>query len=164
MRVAAMPLARRSNSAQVKRRSPWTCACASGICSAMTSQTSAKFQPGIGGPFCVVRVRGRRPEGDRRSAGGSPAPRDADERGVAGRAAGGGPDQAGARRRAVDFALPPDDDPRRIEIRRWLAEHPSPTGRELAEAGLVAPHWPRPWGLDADPIHQLIIDDELRRA
>ena len=28
----------------------------------------------------------------------------------------------------------------------------------------MAPHWPRPWGLDADPIHQLIIDDELRRA
>jgi alkylation response protein AidB-like acyl-CoA dehydrogenase len=28
----------------------------------------------------------------------------------------------------------------------------------------VAPHWPSPWGLDADPIHQLIIDDELRRA
>lgn len=28
----------------------------------------------------------------------------------------------------------------------------------------MAPHWPRPWGLDADPIHQLIIDDELQRA
>jgi alkylation response protein AidB-like acyl-CoA dehydrogenase len=28
----------------------------------------------------------------------------------------------------------------------------------------VAPHWPKPWGLEADPIHQLIIDDELRRA
>ena len=26
------------------------------------------------------------------------------------------------------------------------------------------PHWPQPWGLDADPIHQLIIDEELRRA
>ena len=57
-----------------------------------------------------------------------------------------------------------EDDPRRVEVRGWLAEHPTPTGRELAEAGYVAPHWPRPWGLDADPIHQLIIDDELRRA
>jgi alkylation response protein AidB-like acyl-CoA dehydrogenase len=28
----------------------------------------------------------------------------------------------------------------------------------------VAPHWPRPWGLDADPIHQILIDDELRSA
>ncbi len=41
---------------------------------------------------------------------------------------------------------------------------PTPTGRQLAEAGYVAPHWPAPWGLDADPIHQLVIDDELRRA
>jgi alkylation response protein AidB-like acyl-CoA dehydrogenase len=28
----------------------------------------------------------------------------------------------------------------------------------------VAPHWPKPWGLDADPVHQLLIDEELRRA
>jgi alkylation response protein AidB-like acyl-CoA dehydrogenase len=64
----------------------------------------------------------------------------------------------------VDLDLPPEDDPRRAEVRRWLAEHPTPTGRQLAEAGLVAPHWPRPWGLDADPVHQLVIDEELARA
>ncbi len=64
----------------------------------------------------------------------------------------------------MDFELPPEDDPRRTEIRNWLAAHPSPSGRELAEAGFVAPHWPRPWGLDADPVHQLIIEDELKRA
>ena len=34
----------------------------------------------------------------------------------------------------------------------------------MAKAGYVAPHWPAPWGLAADPIHQLIIDDELNRA
>jgi alkylation response protein AidB-like acyl-CoA dehydrogenase len=34
----------------------------------------------------------------------------------------------------------------------------------LAEQGLVAPHWPAPWGLGADPTHQLIVDEELRRA
>ena len=55
----------------------------------------------------------------------------------------------------MDFELPADDDERRLAVRAWLAEHPEPTGRELAEAGYVAPHWPRPWGLDADPIHQL---------
>jgi alkylation response protein AidB-like acyl-CoA dehydrogenase len=64
----------------------------------------------------------------------------------------------------MDFELPPDDDPRRLEVREWLAAHPSPTGRQLAEAGYVAPHWPKPWGLDADPIHQILIDDELRAA
>ena len=64
----------------------------------------------------------------------------------------------------MDFDLPPDDHPTRRAVRAWLAEHPAPTGRELAEAGYVAPHWPRPWGLDADPIDQLVIDEELRRA
>lgn len=64
----------------------------------------------------------------------------------------------------MDFLLPAADDPRRIEVRQWLAANPQPTGTQLAEAGLVAPHWPRPWGIDADPIHQLIIDDELSAA
>ena len=64
----------------------------------------------------------------------------------------------------MDFELPPDDDPRRLSIREWLAEHRAPTGRQLAEAGYVAPHWPAPYGIDADPVHQLIIDDELARA
>jgi alkylation response protein AidB-like acyl-CoA dehydrogenase len=62
------------------------------------------------------------------------------------------------------LALPGDDDPRRAEVRRWCADHPHATGRELAASGYVAPHWPRPWGLDADPVTQLIVDDELARA
>jgi 3-oxochol-4-en-24-oyl-CoA dehydrogenase len=64
----------------------------------------------------------------------------------------------------VDFELPAADDPRRLAVRAWLAEHPAPSGRQLAEAGYVAPHWPRPWGLDADPIHQILIDEELAAA
>jgi alkylation response protein AidB-like acyl-CoA dehydrogenase len=64
----------------------------------------------------------------------------------------------------MDFDLAPEDDPRRVEIRRWLSGHPHPTGRELAEAGWVVPHWPAPYGHDADPIHQLIVDEELERA
>lgn len=64
----------------------------------------------------------------------------------------------------MDFDLPDADHPDRKAIREWLGEHPEPSGRQLAEAGYVAPHWPAPWGLDADPIQQLVIDDELRRA
>lgn len=64
----------------------------------------------------------------------------------------------------MDFELASYDDPKRTAVRSWLAEHPSPTGRQLAEAGYVVPHWPAPYGLDADPVHQLIIDEELRRA
>ncbi len=64
----------------------------------------------------------------------------------------------------MDLALPAEDDPRRLAVRTWLGEHPNPSGEELAAAGYVAPHWPRPWGLDADPVHQLVIDEELRRA
>ena len=58
----------------------------------------------------------------------------------------------------------PHDHPHRAELRSWLADHPEPTGRLLAERGLVAPHWPTPWGLGADPALQLVVDEELRRA
>jgi alkylation response protein AidB-like acyl-CoA dehydrogenase len=64
----------------------------------------------------------------------------------------------------MDFELPPADDPRRVAVRDWLAANPAPSNRQLAEAGYVAPHWPRPWGLDADPIHQILIDEELAAA
>jgi alkylation response protein AidB-like acyl-CoA dehydrogenase len=64
----------------------------------------------------------------------------------------------------VDFELASDDDPRRLAVRTWLADHSQPTGRQLAEAGWVVPHWPAPYGLDADPVHQLVIDEELDRA
>ncbi len=64
----------------------------------------------------------------------------------------------------MDLELPGEDHPERIAVRSWLEQHPHAAGRQLAEAGYVAPHWPRPWGLEADPITQLVIDDELRRA
>jgi len=64
----------------------------------------------------------------------------------------------------VDLGLPGDEHPVRKTLRQWLADHPQPSGRQLAEAGYVVPHWPAPWGLSADPIAQLVIDDELRRA
>lgn len=62
-------------------------------------------------------------------------------------------------------AIPVDEqDPRRRAVRAWLAEHPDPSPRELAEAGYVAPHWPAPWGQSASPMTQLVIEEELQRA
>ena len=60
--------------------------------------------------------------------------------------------------------LPGDDDPRRVAVREWISQHSNPSAEELALAGYVAPHWPRPYGLGADPLNQLIIDQELQRA
>jgi 3-oxochol-4-en-24-oyl-CoA dehydrogenase len=33
----------------------------------------------------------------------------------------------------------------------------------IADAGLMAPHWPAPWGVDAGPLKQLIIDEEFAK-
>ncbi|HLG91589.1 MAG TPA: acyl-CoA dehydrogenase family protein, partial [Acidimicrobiales bacterium] len=64
----------------------------------------------------------------------------------------------------MDLSLPGEHYPFRRQVRAWLEAHPRPSGRELAEAGYVVPHWPRPWGLDASPVDQLVLDEELRRA
>ena len=68
------------------------------------------------------------------------------------------------------FDLGADAEPFRDETRAFLAEH-APDGRfppdfagRLAGAGLAAPHWPKPWGLDAGPLQQLAVDAELRAA
>jgi len=34
----------------------------------------------------------------------------------------------------------------------------------LVESGYLMPHWPRPHGLDAGPVEQLVVDEELARA
>jgi 3-oxochol-4-en-24-oyl-CoA dehydrogenase len=62
---------------------------------------------------------------------------------------------------SMDFTFPDSDDSRRQAVRRWLEANPSPSPADLAEAGYVAPSWPPPWGLGADPVHQLIVDEEL---
>jgi alkylation response protein AidB-like acyl-CoA dehydrogenase len=64
----------------------------------------------------------------------------------------------------MDFRLPAENDPRRAAVRNWLSRHPKPSGRQLAEAGYTVPHWPKPWGLAAEPELQFIVDEELCRA
>ena len=64
----------------------------------------------------------------------------------------------------MDFNLPGEDDPRRVEIRAWFEANPKPSYRQIAERGLAAPNWPAPWGLSAGPELVLIVDQELERA
>lgn len=66
--------------------------------------------------------------------------------------------------RDMSGVLPGEDDVFRRTVRQWIVQHPRASPEELARAGFVAPHWPRPWGLAASPIEQLIVDDELRRS
>ena len=53
-------------------------------------------------------------------------------------------------------------------LRTFAAEHapggsyPRDWNRLLARAGFVAPHWPRPWGLEAGPTDQLELDEVMR--
>jgi alkylation response protein AidB-like acyl-CoA dehydrogenase len=60
--------------------------------------------------------------------------------------------------------LPPDDHPRRAEVRQWLSEHPAPTGADLLDAGYMVPHWSPPWGIYATASDMVIINSELQRA
>ena len=70
----------------------------------------------------------------------------------------------------VDLDLPAEAETYRDEVRAFVREHapagsfPPDWNRRLAESGYVAPHWPKPYGLDAGPIQQLVIDEELRAA
>jgi len=64
----------------------------------------------------------------------------------------------------MDFNFPGETDPRRIEVRTWLAQHPKPTARQILDSGYLVPHWPKPYGLSADGELQIIIDEEMKRA
>ena len=74
---------------------------------------------------------------------------------------------AGSRRNlAAD--LPSEAESMREEIRAVVAEVAA-TGEAdrraaIAEAGLIMPHWPAPWGRGASPLEQLVIDEELGAA
>jgi alkylation response protein AidB-like acyl-CoA dehydrogenase len=71
-------------------------------------------------------------------------------------------------RRRLTVDLPAEADAHRAEIRAFVAElqeHPKAEWRaRLADAGYLAPHWPRPWGRGAGALEQLVIDDEFGTA
>ena len=75
---------------------------------------------------------------------------------------------AAGERRSLTVELPPEAEPLRAEVREFVEDlrthDRSEWRRRLADAGYLAPHWPRPWGRDASPVEQLVIDQELRAA
>ena len=75
---------------------------------------------------------------------------------------------AGARR-TLGVDLPEDvAGPLRAELRPVVAEvaaaGPDDQRRLLGERGLLFPHWPSPYGRDAGPVEQLVIDELLADA
>jgi len=71
-------------------------------------------------------------------------------------------------RRLVDVDLEGRDEAIRPEARR-VAERigalpDDERRRALVEAGYLTPHWPAPYGLGADAVTQIVIDEELARA
>ncbi|HXA74995.1 MAG TPA: acyl-CoA dehydrogenase [Acidimicrobiales bacterium] len=79
---------------------------------------------------------------------------------------------AGARRNLA-AELPEEAEPLRAAVRKMVedvaaAGNDDPSGltqrAALAEAGLIAPHWPAPWGRGASPLEQLVIDEEMTAA
>jgi 3-oxochol-4-en-24-oyl-CoA dehydrogenase len=72
---------------------------------------------------------------------------------------------AGERRR---LGVDAEDEPARRAVRAFVADLGGLSDKDLrarlAESGYLVPHWPRPYGLDASPRAQLVIDEELTRA
>ncbi|HEX6931479.1 MAG TPA: acyl-CoA dehydrogenase [Streptosporangiaceae bacterium] len=68
----------------------------------------------------------------------------------------------------VRVELPAGDAEFRAGVRAELADISKLTGTErtarLAAGGWVLPHLPRPWGRDAQPLEQLVIDEEMLTA
>jgi alkylation response protein AidB-like acyl-CoA dehydrogenase len=74
----------------------------------------------------------------------------------------------GGTRRALTADLPPEAEAVREELVPMVAALVAAEGpgrrRALVDAGLVVPHWPRPWGRDAGAVEQVVIDEELAAA
>jgi 3-oxochol-4-en-24-oyl-CoA dehydrogenase len=71
------------------------------------------------------------------------------------------------RRRQARVSLEGQAEQTRDDVRRVAGScrhlEPAEQRRVLADNGLLAPHWPEPYGRDAAPAEQLVIDDELDR-
>jgi alkylation response protein AidB-like acyl-CoA dehydrogenase len=71
-------------------------------------------------------------------------------------------------RRAAAIDLPAEAEPIRVAMQPGVARLRELDGdartQALIETGYVMPHWPRPWGRDAGPLEQLVIEQEFAAA
>ena len=72
-------------------------------------------------------------------------------------------------RRRLTIDLPPEAEALRAELGTLVTqiaaiEDPLARHRALADNGLLAPHWPSPWGRDAGAVEQLVIDQVCAEA
>jgi alkylation response protein AidB-like acyl-CoA dehydrogenase len=71
----------------------------------------------------------------------------------------------GVRTRAT-IELPAEADAYREEARAFVERYQALPEEErrkaLCDGGYLVPHWPKPWGRDAGPIEQLVIEEEFR--
>jgi alkylation response protein AidB-like acyl-CoA dehydrogenase len=74
----------------------------------------------------------------------------------------------GGARRTLTADLPEEADRWRAEYAPLASELASAEGdarrRLLVDSGLVAPHWPAPWGRDAGAVEQVVVDEVLAAA
>ncbi len=70
--------------------------------------------------------------------------------------------------RGATFTLPPEAERYRATAREAVAklsDLPRAQRRDvLVDSGYLVPHWPKPWGRAADPVEQLVIEEEFRSA
>ncbi len=70
--------------------------------------------------------------------------------------------------RAKAIELPPEAEPIRAEVRAFADSIKDLSADEqrdrLIETGYVMPHWPKPYGREAGPIEQLVIEQEFADA
>jgi alkylation response protein AidB-like acyl-CoA dehydrogenase len=71
--------------------------------------------------------------------------------------------------RHLSLDLPPEAERYRNEVRQFLlslaTSEPQDGPRvRLVDSGYLVPHWPRPWGRQAGPVEQLVIDEEFDKA
>ena len=73
--------------------------------------------------------------------------------------------QRGGLAHGASFTLPEEAERHRAAAREaaatWRTLEPNARRDFLVDSGYLVPHWPKPWGRDADVLEQLVIEEEF---